>query len=152
MVTTTSYNTVVTKTTFEAESRVTSVDLNQRPIKDNDLESAFLNCIRCEKAQKLRLSEKLRKCQKAFFAVRVGQRDGADAQFVRFVQDTSDLPGLQPEFHSQIFNGGGKAFPVTCLSQQIQHPLPCLFTPKAIDHFLCLLVADMAPPLELQPL
>lgn len=48
MVTITSYNTVVTKTTFEAESRVTSVDLNQRPIKDNDLESAFLNCIRLQ--------------------------------------------------------------------------------------------------------
>lgn len=45
--------------------------------------SVFLNYIRCIKAQKLKLSEKLRERRNIFFAVRVSQRDRADAQFVK---------------------------------------------------------------------
>ena len=42
------YTTVVTNTTFQGESRLSSVDLNNRPIKDKDMEEAFLSCIRLE--------------------------------------------------------------------------------------------------------
>lgn len=48
MNTRTTYGTVVTKNTFKAESRLVSVDLNRRPVKENDLEEAFLSCIRLE--------------------------------------------------------------------------------------------------------
>ena len=44
----TTYSTVVTKNTFKAGSRLVPVDLNQRPVKEHDLEEAFLSCIRLE--------------------------------------------------------------------------------------------------------
>lgn len=42
------YTTVVTNETFQGESRLASVDLNNRPVQDKDLEEAFLSCIRLE--------------------------------------------------------------------------------------------------------
>lgn len=44
----TTYNTAVTNTTFQGESRLSAVDLNQRPIENENLEEAFLSCIRLE--------------------------------------------------------------------------------------------------------
>ena len=55
----TSYNTIVTKETFRAESKLSSVDLNSRPIQDQDLDSAFLNCIRLETLKNLSSAEDL---------------------------------------------------------------------------------------------
>lgn len=45
---TSTYRTVVTNTTFKAESKLTSVNLNNRPVQDNSLEEAFLSCVRLE--------------------------------------------------------------------------------------------------------
>lgn len=70
MGTKTSYETRITKTTFKAESRLSSVDLNNRPVEDQnsigDLEEAFLACIRLENVKNLR-ENNIENLNKAFY-------------------------------------------------------------------------------------
>lgn len=91
MGTRTSYETRITKTTFKAESRLSSVDLNNRPVEDQnnigDLEEAFLACIRLENVKNFRKNN-IENLNKAFYNCTSLKHIPAIPTSVRYMEST----------------------------------------------------------------